>query len=65
MAVLGGEVGEHLQQLLPDHGVQAAGGLVQKQELCPVAQRRRDAQLHGHAPGVVLEPLVLRQVQTF
>ena len=30
-----------------------------------MAQRRRDAQLHGHAPGVVLEPLVLRQVQTF
>ena len=63
VAVLGGEVREHLQQLLPDHGVQAAGGLVQEQQPGPVGQRGGNTQLHGHAPGVLLELLVSRELE--
>ena len=63
MVFLPGEVVQNVQHLVPGHGIQAPGGLVQNQQPCPVGQRHRDGQLHAHAPGVVLEGLPLRQVK--
>ena len=45
-----GEVREDGQYLVPYHRVKAAGGLVQQQQLRLMAQRRRQPQLHLHAP---------------
>ena len=58
---LAGEVVEHVQHLVPDHGVQAAGGLVQQQQFGPVGEGCGDGQLHLHPPGELLELLVLGQ----
>ena len=55
---LAGEVQQNIQDFLPHHRVQAAGGLVQQQELGPVGQRHGQGQLHLHAPGEVLEALL-------
>ena len=59
MILLPGEVVEHVQNLVPDHGVQAAGGLVQQQQAGPMGQGHGDGQLHLHAPGELLELLPL------
>ncbi len=61
MALVPGELGEALQNLVPDDGVETAGGLVQKQEPGAVAQGHGNGQLHLHTPGEVLEALLPRQ----
>lgn len=48
-ALLPGEAQELLQQLLPGHGIQTAGGLIQQQELRPVGQGQGQGKLHLHA----------------
>ena len=63
MALVPGEFGEKLHHLVPDHRVQAAGGLIQNQKPWLVGQGHRNAQLHLHTPGKVLELLALRQVK--
>ena len=42
---------EHGQQLVPGKGIQAAGGLVQDQDLRPVGQGQQQVELHLHAGG--------------
>ena len=57
---LAGEVQQNIQDFLPHHRVQAAGGLVQQQELGPVGQRHGQGQLHLHAAGEILVGFVQR-----
>ena len=65
VVLLPGKVREELHHLVPHHGVQAGGGLIQHQELGVVAQGHSDGELHLHAPGELLEGLVLRQGELF
>ena len=63
VVLLPGELVEDLQHLIPDDGVQTGGGLVQHQQPGAVAQGHGNGQLHLHAPGEVLEGLLLRQAE--
>ena len=63
MALIPGEFGEELYHLVPNHRVKSAGGLVENEQLRLVRQRGRNAKLHLHPPGKVLERLSLRQIK--
>ena len=65
MILLPGEVQEKLHHLIPGHRVQAAGGLVQQEQLGLVRHCHRNAQLHLHAPGKILEFFVPGQAKGF
>ena len=65
MGLIPCELGEQIQDLIPDDGIQPGGGFVQHQQLCLMAQRRGDGELHLHAAGVVLEGGLFRQGKAF
>ena len=52
---------ENVQNLRAHHRIQAAGRLVEDQQLCVVAERHRQRELHLHAAGKFLELLFVRQ----
>ena len=55
------KVQQHIQNVVPDHRVQAAGGFVQDQRLGVVGEGDGDRQLHLHPLGELLEGLVRGQ----
>ena len=58
------KIQQDVQNLVPDHRVQARRGLVQNQQPGPVGQGGGNGQLHLHALGEGLDPLPLRQGET-
>ena len=55
------KVQQHIQYVVPDHRVQAAGGFVQDQQLGVVGKSDGDCQLHLHPLGKLLDSLLRRQ----
>ena len=47
--LLPGVLVEDIQNFIPYHGIEAAGGFVQNQQLCLMGQSHGDGQLHFHA----------------
>ena len=59
------ELPEHVQNILPYHRIQTAGGLVQDEELGMVREGNGDAELSAHPVGESLKRLVLGQLEPF
>ena len=59
------EAQKFVQNLVPHHRVQAAGGLVQDEEPGAVGEGGGDGELHLHAPGELLDELLLRELEFF
>ena len=57
------ELPEHVQNILPHHRIQAAGGLVQDEELGTVREGDGDTELGMHPLGEGLDCLVLGQLE--
>ena len=65
MALVPGELAEHLHHFVPHHWVQPRGGLVQNEQFGVVGQGHRNAQLHLHALGILLKGAFFREIQLF
>ena len=61
--LLPGVLVEDIQNFIPYHGIEAAGGFVQNQQLRLMGQCHGDGQLHLHAAGEVLEGFVPGQAE--
>ena len=61
MVLIPHKVQQQIDQLIPHHRVQAAGGFVQQQQLGVMRKCHGKALLHLHAGGIVAVLLVLRQ----
>ena len=54
-----GDAPQQLRQLIPGYRIQTAGGLIQDQQPCVVAQSQGDHVLHLHSAGELIHPLAL------
>ena len=54
---------EQLQQLVPAHGIQPAGGLVEEEQSGPMGQGQGDQVLHPHPGGQLPHPLAAIQLE--
>ena len=63
MVLIPHKVQQQIDELIPHHRIQAAGGFVQQQQLGVMRKCHGKALLHLHAGGVVAVLLVLRKVK--
>ena len=61
MVLIPGKIQQQVDQFIPHHRIQTAGGLVQKQQLRMVSQCNGKPLFHLHAAGIVFEFFLLRQ----
>ena len=61
VALILNKIQQQVQHLVPDDGVQAAGGFVQNQQLRSVGEGHGEGQLHLHPLGEILDFLILPQ----